>query len=360
MINITVLKLEQRSLPPTQKESPMTTFSKICLLCLLPWTFWCPQQTLATNNSERVSPITLERIKQTTVGILQHPETETKTHPNATFAIRGTGVHIGDGFIVTAKHAVTTFKGGSNGLPQSIYILTTDLQELSAGLIGTSHFLDMAVYRIQSEAARKTIPTAHFSDSPIQPGEEVFTIGYPLGWGPAYAFGRVGNPNTFLPTAQTRLLQIDLATCQGNSGGGLFNTDGEIVGMVQAIIQTETQKEDRRCSRFAFVVPGHFTKKISNALIQGDNPHFSRLGITMTRKKVGNMWRIAVAKATGPARKGGLRKGDIILAIDDREFSTAAQLKNYLIEETQPGQKIDIRVLRGQNENTYAVTLGES
>ena len=311
-------------------------------------------------NSGRVLPHILERIELTTVGILQHTETETKAPTKTTFAIRGTGIHIGEGFILTAKHAVTIRQGSSADLPQTIHILTTHLHELSADFIGTSHFVDMAIYRIQSETARQAIPSAQFSDSPIQPGEEVFTIGYPLGWGPAYAFGRVGNPNTFLPTVQTRLLQIDMATCQGNSGGGLFNTNGEIVGMVQAIIQTDTQKEDRRCSRFAFAVPGQFTQKISTVLIQGGHPQFSRLGITMTSKKVDTIWHIAVAKAVGPARKGGLRKGDIILAIEDKKISTAAQLKNYLIEETQPGQKIKIRVLRGQTEKTHVVTLGKS
>ena len=66
-----------------------------------------------------------------------------------------------------------------------------------------------------------------FSQTEALPGERVFTVGYPLGWGPAISYGYIGNPNTFLQTVQSRLLQVDLSACSGNSGGGLFNAHGE-------------------------------------------------------------------------------------------------------------------------------------
>jgi serine protease Do len=98
---------------------------------------------------------------------------------------------------------------------------------------------------------------------------EVFTVGYPLGWGPTMAFGRLGNTTTFLQTVETRLIQADLSACSGNSGGGLFNTQGEIVGIMHAIIQTEKDETQAHCSRMTFAIPGILAERIVNAAFTG-------------------------------------------------------------------------------------------
>jgi serine protease Do len=69
---------------------------------------------------------------------------------------------------------------------------------------------------------------------------------------------------------------------------------------------------------------------------------------------------VAVSEAAGPAFEGGIRKGDILLAIEDTAITDGVQLKNYLIERTVPGQKVAVRVLRGQTEHTVFVTLGKA
>src|SRR6185295_9597142 len=171
-----------------------------------------------------------------------------------------------------------------------------------------------------------------------------------LGWGPAMGFGRIGNPNTFLPTLESRLFQIDLSACSGNSGGGLFNANGEIIGVLHAVIQTEQTEAEHHCSRFAFSVPGLLVQRIVTTLIQGGTPKFSRLGVNLKPVKIGTHWRVAVADASGPALDGGIRQGDILLAIEDMTITDAAQLKNYLIERTQPGQRVTVRVLRDGKE----------
>ena len=68
---------------------------------------------------------------------------------------------------------------------------------------------------------------------------------------------------------------------------------------------------------------------------------------------------MAVSKASGPAKRGGIHKGDILLSIDDTEIISAAQLKNYLIERKAPGQQVTLRVLRGEEEKLLTVTLGK-
>jgi serine protease Do len=301
----------------------------------------------------------VEKAKRATVGILQDSQNTRAQRGRPNFSLKGSGFHIRDGYIVTARHAVERDEAGQKVVPKEITVLTTDLDELPAELKGMNEFLDVAVYRVE-ELVPASLKTTVFGDKEPEAGDELFTVGYPLGWGPAVGFGRLGNANVFLPTVDSRLFQIDLSACSGNSGGGLFNADGEVVGVVHAIIQTETIQGEPRCSRFAFAVPGMLVQRIVTALIQGEQPTFSKLGIQLTVMKVGTRWRVAVSEVAGPAFEGGIRKGDILLAIEDTAITDGVQLKNYLIERTVPGQKVAVRVLRGQTEHTVFVTLGKA
>ncbi len=92
---------------------------------------------------------------------------------------------------------------------------------------------------------------------------------------------------------------------------------------------------------------------------KGNSQNFRSSEFTL-QPKIDTQWHVAVAKATGPARHGGLRKRDIILSIDGTTITMASQLKNYLIEHTKPGQRITIHVLRGEQEKVLHVVLGKS
>ncbi|GJL61441.1 MAG: hypothetical protein NPIRA04_00950 [Nitrospirales bacterium] len=305
----------------------------------------------------------VEAAKHATVGVLRHnSDSDEAPHQSvqSQFAIRGSGVHLGEGYILTARHAVERTRGGKLEIPQVIHVLTDGLAELSAHLIGVNRFLDVALYQLDENSNAGELPFVSFTKEAVRQGDEVFTVGYPLGWGPALSFGRLGNPRTFLPTAQSRLLQVDLSACSGNSGGGLFGTDGRLIGLIHAIIQTQTESQERRCSRFAFAIPGPLIEKILTTLKAGESYVFPRLGIRMTVMKVDRQWRVAVAQAKGPARKAGVKKHDVLLAIDNRSIASAAELKSYLIEHTVPGQVIELRVLRKNAEKVLQVTLGES
>lgn len=322
----------------------------VMLAPLLFWTWASAQMPVS-----QLGP-SVEKAKRATVGVLDAAKAE-QPGPSH-FVPVGTGFHIGDGYIITARHVVDRDESGRPKSPTDIRVLTTDLHELPATLIGANAFLDVAVYRITADAG--IVPAVRFAEQEPSTGEELFTVGYPLGWGPAVGFGRLGNPNTFVPTIETRLFQVDLSACSGNSGGGLFNGNGDVVGVVHAIIQTETTQGERRCSRFAFSVPGSLVQRIVAALIQGGQPGFSRLGVQLTATKIGTRWRVTVSDAMGPALEGGIRKGDILLSIDDTPITDGVQLKNFLIERTVPGQRIAVKVLRGQTEQVFHVTLGKS
>ncbi len=310
-------------------------------------------------SQDRRSPTGIQQAKRATLGVLQPGEDAQRQGGKAHFVMRGTALHLRDGYLLTARHVAEQDEAGRRALAKQITVLTADLDEVSATLVGVNAFLDLAVYRLPQDMSGR-LPNLSVAPNDPDPGEEVFTIGYPLGWGPAIAFGRIGNPSAFLPTIDTRLFQIDLSVCAGNSGGGLFNTRGELIGIMHAMIQTTSERGEQPCSPLAFASPGTLVHRVTSALINGEQPGFSKLGTTLTAVRMGTRWRVAVAEANGPAREGGVQKGDVLLAVDNADIADGAQLKNYLSERTRPGQQVAIRVLREGKEHVLHVILGKS
>ena len=149
-----------------------------------------------------------------------------------------------------------------------------------------------------------------------------------------------------------------MAACSGNSGGGLFNDKGDVVGIMHAIIQTERDDSTAHCSRMAFAIPAMLAERIVNAALEGKPLTFSKMGIHMMPVKDGTKWRMAVKDVLEPAKSAGIQKHDIIIAVEDTEIDDAAHLKNYLIERTTPGQRVSVKVRRIDTDLTFTVTLG--
>lgn len=305
------------------------------------------------------APDVFNRAKHATVGILEDTQDPRTPEKPGKISVRGTGFHLHGGYIVTARHAAEKHDvTAGTVLSKQIHILTTDLHELPAELVGDSAFTDIVIYRVTESHRTKLLAEASFATGAVQTGQQVFTVGYPMGWGPTMAFGRLGNTSTFLQTVDTRLLQADVAACSGNSGGGLFNEMGEIVGIMHAIIQTERDDSTAYCSRMAFAIPATFAERIVKAALEGKPLTFSKMGIHMMPVKDGTKWRMAVKDVSEPSKSAGIQKHDIIIAIEGVEIHDAAHLKNYLIERTTPGQKVAVKVRRAEADLTFTVTLG--
>ncbi|MCC6966685.1 MAG: trypsin-like peptidase domain-containing protein [Nitrospira sp.] len=301
----------------------------------------------------------LDRAKLATIGVLEDTQDQRTPDKPGKILVRGTGFHLRDGYIVTARHAaekqdVTT----GTVIQKQIHVLTTDLHEIPADLVGDSAFMDVVVYRVAEAHRAKLLASVSFAPGDVQLGQDVFTVGYPMGWGPTMSFGHLGNTNTFLQTVDTRLIQADVAACSGNSGGGLFNDKGEVVGIMHAIIQTERDDSTAHCSRMAFAIPALLAERIVTAALDGKPLTFSKMGIHMVAVKDGTRWRMAVKDVMEPAKSAGIQKHDVIIAVDDTDIQDAAHLKNYLIERTKPGQQVSVKVRRIDTNLTFTVTLG--
>ena len=261
--------------------------------------------------------------------------------------------------MITARHAAEKHEPATGTIIQKqLRVLTNDLHDLPADLVGDSAFMDIVVYRVAERHRSKLPAETSFATGEVVPGTEVFTVGYPLGWGPTMAFGRIGNASTFLQGVDTRLIQADRSPCSGNSGGGLFNARGEVVGILHAVIQTDKEETQTYCSRMTFAIPGTLTERIVNAALSGKPLAFSRLGIHMTSVKDGARLRVAVKDVGDPAKSAGIQTHDILLEIEDTEILDGAQLKNYLIERTTPGQRVSVKVRRIDADLTFHVVLG--
>jgi serine protease Do len=335
----------------TAERKWMTVAMQTCLLVSL------VGGLTAVAAEAEVPPEVIERAKRATVGILEDTQDPRTPDKPGKIKIRGTGFHLHDGYIVTARHAVEKNSPTGHIVPKVIHVLTADLHELVAQIVGDSAYLDVVVYRL-NQKDRPILDTATgFATEPPIVGGEVFTVGYPMGWGPTMAFGRIGNVNTFLQTVETRLLQADLSACSGNSGGALYNQDGQVVGIMHAVIQTDKEETHVFCSQMAFAIPATLASRIVSAAIEGKPLVFSKLGLHMTAVKEGTKWRMAVKDVSEPAKAAGIQKHDILLAIEDTEILDAAHLKNYLIERTIPGQRVSLRVRRAEADLTFTVTL---
>lgn len=230
---------------------------------------------------------------------------------------------------------------------------------MSAFVIGEHALTDLAVYRVEPGAALKLPGAVSFAAGDPQPGEDVFTVGFPLDWGATVTYGRVGSEGTFLFTVASRLLQLDLSVCSGNSRGGLFNDQGAVVGIVHAIIQTEHVLGKGGCSRMAFAIPATVANRVARDLRERKRPLVPWLGIAMEAVKWEGRWRMRVTKVEGPASDAGLKVGDVIVAIDQTEIFTPAELKSVLLETAQPNQTVLVHVLRDHAEFLMNITLGE-
>lgn len=112
--------------------------------------------------------------------------------------VKGTGFHLNDGYVVTARHVAEKHDPTTGAIIQKrIRILTNDLHELPSDLGDDSALMDVVLYCVAEPHRSKLQTGTSFVTGNVALGMEVFTVGYPLGWGPAVAFSRLGNTNTF-------------------------------------------------------------------------------------------------------------------------------------------------------------------
>ncbi len=271
----------------------------------------------------------------------------------------GSGVIISsDGYILTCAHVVD---GASN------ITVTINDKDYTATLVGEDTTSDIAVIKIDANGL--TPATVGDSDS-LKVGQNVMAVGNPLGeLGGTVTGGMISALNrsvTIQGTNSTNtmsLIQMDASVSPGNSGGGLFNMNGELVGIVNA------KSSDSDAEGLGFAIPINDAVKVAQELLENGyvtgRPYLgiSYYGVTdaQTAAQLGvNSYGVYVVEVVkgGPADKAGLKAGDRIVSIDGSEVGNQNDL-GTLMQNYKAGDTMEITVARGGQMQAVTVTLGE-
>jgi len=254
----------------------------------------------------------------------------------------GSGVIISaDGYIVTNNHVVD----GATELSVSL----ADKREMKARVIGTDTKTDIALIKVDA----KDLPRVMLGNSSnVEVGDIALAIGNPFGLGQTVTMGIVS------ATSRGGLgiedyedfIQTDASINPGNSGGALVNTKGELIGINTAILSGSGGNQG-----VGFAIPIDMVRQVMTQLKDKGAVTRARLGIYFDQSTSSNGTVVKDVVEDGPASKAGLRKADVIVALNGKAIDGRAL--RVAIGSMAPGTKIDLKVLRDGREQTYSVTL---
>ena len=269
----------------------------------------------------------------------------------------GSGVIISqDGYILTCAHVVsgaTSVKVQLNGSDESY----------DATVVGQDSTSDIAVLKID---ATGLTPAVIGDSDALAVGEVAVAVGNPLGTlSNTVTDGIVSalNRQVTVQDNDMTLIQTDASISPGNSGGGLFNANGELIGIVNA------KSSYSEAEGIGFAIPINTAMEIGQQLIENGSVARPALGVKImdvtdaqTAQQLGvstmGVYVVEVTKGSG-ADAAGVQAGDRVLAVDDTAVSDSSALKNYL-KDKGIGDTVNLQVERDGKVLTLAVTLGSS
>jgi serine protease Do len=267
---------------------------------------------------------------------------------------------LGSGFVVDSSGIVVT-NNHVIAEADEIFANFNDGSKLKAEVIGRDAKSDIAVLRVKPE---KSIKAVAFGDSDkMRVGDWVMAIGNPFGLGGSVTVGVVSARNRDINAGPyDNFLQTDAAINRGNSGGPLFNMDGEVIGINTAIISPSGGSIG-----IGFAIPSKSVTGIIAQLREFGETRRGWIGVKIQgvddaiaeSLSLGRPRGALVAGVTdsGPAAKAGLQSGDVIVKFDGRDIKEMRDLPKY-VAETSVGKSVDIVFIRKGKEQSARVTLG--
>ena len=275
----------------------------------------------------------------------------------------GSGViYRSDGYIITNNHVVE----GARTVEVAFADGTTEHGEV----VGTDPITDLAVIKVN----RDGLPAASFSDDKqLAVGQLTVAIGSPSGFQSTVTSGVLSGMGREFPPELTGgqqesslvdLLQTDAPISPGNSGGALADRDGQVIGINVAYLPpNETGAEG-----IGFAIPSYTVVSVADQLIQSGEAQHPYLGVSVSdlTPQVSNRFGVSaesgalIAKVEpgGPADGAGIRAGDVVTGLDSTDIRSSGDLLSAL-RQYQPGDKVELTVLRDGQKSTFDVQLGE-
>ncbi|BAN49999.1 serine protease MucD [Metapseudomonas resinovorans NBRC 106553] len=257
-----------------------------------------------------------------------------------------------DGYILTNNHVVAD--------ADEIIVRLSDRSELEAKLIGADPRSDVALLKVEG----KDLPIVKIGKSEgLKVGSWVLAIGSPFGFDHSVTAGIVSAKGRSLPNENyVPFIQTDVAINPGNSGGPLFNLDGEVVG-----INSQIFTRSGGFMGLSFAIPIDVAMSVADQLKSQGKVSRGWLGVVIQEvnkdlaesfgldKPAGAL--VAQVQEGGPAAKGGLQVGDVILSMNGQPIIVSADLP-HLVGTLKPDSKIKLEVVRGGSHKTLEMAIG--
>lgn len=277
----------------------------------------------------------------------------------------GSGIIVSpDGYILTASHVV-------DGADEIKVGIQNDKTEYSAKVIGMDPPTDVAILKIEA----KNLPAVTLGDSDqLEVGDVVLAVGDPFGIGQTVTKGIISALSRSLtdpddvnsydrPRQYQDFIQTDAAINKGNSGGALVDAEGRLIGINDAIVSPSGAS-----AGIGFAVPINMARNVMEGFLNGGRVARGYLGIDLQDIDAGLAKGFGAPTADGalvtevmpdsPAGKAGLMTGDVIVGVNDKEISSADNLR-VVISQLRPGSQAKLKIYRNGTPKTIVATLGE-
>ena len=258
-----------------------------------------------------------------------------------------------DGYILTNAHVVAD--------ADEVMVRTTDRREYAAKVIGLDRRTDVAVLKIEG----KQLPVVRLGDpSKLRAGEWVLAIGSPFTFENSVTAGIVSATGRAMPGEDlVPFIQTDVAVNPGNSGGPLFNLNGEVVG-----INSQIYSRSGGYMGLSFAIPIDVANNVRRQIVDNGKVTRGRIGVQIQDVDAGmadafNLDRPRGALVgdvidDGPAAKGGVKSGDVILSVNGKGVERSTQLPG-VISAIKPGDTANLEIWRDGKTKTLGVKVEE-
>ncbi len=266
---------------------------------------------------------------------------------------------LGSGFIIDKTGTVVTNNHVIQGA-EDIFVTVNGEKEYEAEIIGTDPLSDIAVLKIKSK--EKFLPVKFADSDTARVGDWVIAIGNPFGLGGTVTSGIISARNRSIGLSRYEdYIQTDASINSGNSGGPLFDMNGNVIGINTAILGQSGS------IGIGFSIPSNSAKKVIDQLIKFGETKRGWLGVRIQNvtKEIAELENldkprgalVASVAEGSPSEKGGIKSGDIILEFDEKIINEMAELPK-IVAETEVGTIVNVKIWRNKREVTKKITLG--
>ena len=277
-----------------------------------------------------------------------------RRRPNRRGSSLGSGFVIdAEGFIVTNNHVIAE--------ADEITVEFTDGSKLKAEVIGVDKKTDIAVLKVEPTKPLRAVPFGNSGTARI--GDWVMAIGNPFGQGGTVTLGIISATKRDIRSGPyDNFIQTDASINRGNSGGPLFNMDGEVIGINTAIISPSGGSIG-----IGFSIPSNLATGVIRQLREFGETRRGWLGVSIQPVTPDIAESLGMDRAEGalvagvtpggPAERSDLKTGDVIVTFDGKPIRTLRELPR-VVAETPVGKEVDVVVMRKGDRETVGVTLG--